>query len=479
MLSFFLESRIRARVAKLVDALDLGSSSLTGVWVQVPPLVPKKERLIMSKESNITFDSTFSELNKQYTFTIEIPKEVISDFFDFAATNQQKRVSSPGFKENAIPLEYIKEHYKKNIINHTKEITLKYFVFDFLLEKIQEHKFMIVGEPELKSISMDLDQNAVYTFIAQAPRELFIQSWKNLPFKATQRKKYRDIDNQVTYFLSTEEESYKEHKHVTSVQLGDWVSFNAWIINDKNKPIFKQNKTSLWLKIGHEEPDKVFLSLFLNKSIGDTFVTDNPSLQHYFCELFDTSYVYMIEIIDILPYSYFSIEHLKQHFKLKTKKDLHNKLIEIFSFNSDISQRRTIAHSALDIIITKNNIMIDPESVKKHQFFLIQDLQQTPDYNVYKMDTKFLDRAYELAEKQLVEKIIADHIAYQENLLVQPTDIKSMLSLLQRTRTKEFLYFPFLQTKHQGQEVPVSLKQLHRSCLREKAVNHIIHHLTK
>ena len=29
-----------ARVAELVDALDLGSSAWEGVWVQVPPLVP-------------------------------------------------------------------------------------------------------------------------------------------------------------------------------------------------------------------------------------------------------------------------------------------------------------------------------------------------------------------------------------------------------------------------------------------------------
>jgi FKBP-type peptidyl-prolyl cis-trans isomerase (trigger factor) len=433
----------------------------------------------MSNESHITFDSKFSELNKQYKFTIEVSKEFVSDFFEFAAIAQQKRTSSPGFKNHETPLEYIKEHYKKNILTHTQEIILKYFVLDYLFEMIHERKLMIVGEPELKSISMNLDQNAIYTFTAQAPHELFIQSWKNLPFKATQRKKYRDIDNQVTYFLSTEEENYNAHKHITTVQVGDWVCFNALIVNDKNLPVFKQGKTSLWLKIGQEEPDKVFLSLFINRSIGDTFVTDNPSLQHYFCELFDTAYVYMIEIVDILPHSYFSIEHLKHHFKLKTKKDLHNKLIEIFSFNSDISQRRTMAHGALDIIISKNNITIDAESIKKHQFFLIQDLQQTPDYNVYKMDNRFQDRSYDLAEKQLVEKIIADHIAYQENLLIQAADIKSMLSLLQRNRTKEFLYFPFLETKHQGQETPVSLKQLYRSCLREKAVNHIIHHLTK
>ena len=433
----------------------------------------------MSDNKHISFKSEFSEITKSYTFTIVLSESFISDFFDFAALTHQKKVSSPGFKKAETPIEYIKEHYKKNLFNHIQEITLKYFVLDYLFEQIHQNKILIVGNPELQNISMDLDQNATYVFTAQAPQELFIQSWKNLPFKATQRKKYRDIDNQVKYFLSTEEENFKANKHISTVQLGDWVHFDAWIIGDNKKPLFNKNKASLWLKIGQEEPDTIFQSLFLNKSIGDSFITDNPSLQHYFCELFDTSYIYMIEIKDILPNNYFSVESLKHHFKLKTKKDLHNKLIEIFSFNSDISQRRTIAHNALDIIIKKNNILISPESIKKHQFFLVQDLQQTPDYMVYKLDTSFDEKTFQLAEKQLLEKIAADHIAYQENLPIQHMDIRSMLALLQRTRTKEFIYFPFIKTKHQGQEYPVSEQSLHRLCLREKAVNHIIHHLTR
>lgn len=433
----------------------------------------------MSTNSHIRFHSSFSKLTKEYTFTIEISEKFISDFFTFAAIAQQQKTTSPGFKEKETPIEYIKEHYKKNILNHIQEITLKYFVLDYLLEMIHKNKIMIVGEPDLKTISMDLQQNAIYTFTAQAPEELFIQSWKNLPFKATQRKKYRDIDNQVQYFLNTEEENFKNNKHITTIQLGDWIHFDAWLIDKKDHPLFATRKVSLWLKIGQEEPDTVFQTLFLNKSIGDTFVTDNPSLQHYFCELFDTSYLYKIEIKDILPHSYFIVDNLKHHFKLKTKKDLHNKLIEIFSFNSDISQRRMIAHNALDVIIRKNNILIGPESIKKHQFFLIKDLQQTPDYIVYKLDTNFEEKTYELARKQLLEKIAADHVAYQENLPIQHIDIRAMLGLLQRTRTKEFIYFPFIKTKHEGQEFPVSQNNLHRFCLREKAVNHIIHHLTR
>ena len=94
----------------------------------------------MSKESHVKFHSTFSELTKQYTFTIEISESYISDFFNFAALAQQQKVHSPGFKESETPIEYIKEHYKKHMFKHMQEITLRYFVVDYLLEMIVNYK---------------------------------------------------------------------------------------------------------------------------------------------------------------------------------------------------------------------------------------------------------------------------------------------------------------------------------------------------
>ncbi|MFA5999108.1 MAG: hypothetical protein WC747_03775, partial [Candidatus Babeliales bacterium] len=78
-----------------------------------------------------------------------------------------------------------------------------------------------------------------------------------------------------------------------------------------------------------------------------------------------------------------------------------------------------------------------------------------------------------------LDSVVAEYVGYQDNLTVSPQDIKAILQITQRSRLKDFLYFPFLKTQLNGQEFPVEGESLVQFCLREKSVNHIIHHLTK
>jgi hypothetical protein len=95
------------------------------------------------------------------------------------------------------------------------------------------------------------------------------------------------------------------------------------------------------------------------------------------------------------------------------------------------------------------------------------------------MKANFDDHVTTLAKKQLYEIVAADYIAYTENIIINHIDIKAYLNLLQRTRTKEFLYFTPPVTQIDGQEAPITLENLKKACIREKALNHIIYHLTR
>ncbi len=408
-----------------------------------------------------------------------IPQSLIQQFFKHAAQVKQLDSDSQGFKKGGVPLDYIQVHYKKNILSHMQEIFLKHFVIDALLEYINKNKILIVGQLKLTAITMDTDQDAVYTFEGILPKEVYIQKWKNLPFKATQRKKYRDIDNQVKSFLEEEEGRQLIYQIENSIQVNDWVCFDTWIVDIDKKALFHNKKSHLWLKIGDEEPDLIFQELFLNKRIDDIILTDNQNLRQFFCNSFDAPYTYAIQIKDRLPFKYFSVEYLKHHFRLKTKKDLHNKLIEIFSYTADVSQSRSIADMALNTIIKRNNILVPPSSVETQKEIIIQELQRKPDYTLYKMKSDFDDHITSLAKKQLYEIVVTDYIAYTENLTVSHVDIKSYFNLMQRTRTKEFLYFNPPETQIEGQESPITIESIKKACLREKALNHIIHHLTR
>ena len=95
------------------------------------------------------------------------------------------------------------------------------------------------------------------------------------------------------------------------------------------------------------------------------------------------------------------------------------------------------------------------------------------------MKPDFDDHITTLAKKQLYEIVATDYIAYTENLVINHIDIKAYFNLMQRTRTKEFLYFNPPQTQIEGQEFPITIESIKKACIREKALNHIIHHLTR
>jgi len=417
--------------------------------------------------------------SNSYFFKVTVPAQVTQSFLSLATQKHQNLVQPTGFKKGLAPLIYIQEHFKAPIVSHLKDLGLKFFGINTLLLHIRSQKIVLVGTPELRDIQVDSFGNATYLFEGNVPKELYMQSWKFLPFKPTPRKKYRDIDKQVTTFLQEEEAQQQQYVPSKGISVGDWVCFQAWIVDHKDKPIFDVSTANVWLRIGNEEPDTDFQKLFVGKKINDTIITDNPSLQTYFCESSHSHYNYAIKIIDSVPYQSFSFDLFKQYFKIKTHKDLLNKITEVFSFNNDISQRRLIAHEALGLIIRKNHIVLPDSAILLQRKQILQDLQFKPDFIVYKMDPDFDLHVTNMAKRQLMDNVVAESIAYQDNISVSNQDIKAVLQLTQRPRLKDFLYFPFFRTQLHGQEFPVEHESLYHYCLKEKAVNHIIYHLTK
>lgn len=412
-------------------------------------------------------------------FTISVPQNITDSFFDLATESQQQHAQTSGFKKGSIPITYIQKHFKAPIINHLKEIALRFFGFSTLLKNIREKKIILVGSPILKDIVFDDQGTTVYHFQAHTPKELYMQSWKFLPFKAVSRKKYRDIDKQVKTFLDEEDRLFNLYRPQLGIQIGDWICFSVWLINHKNQRVFMGQNTDVWLRIGDEEPDLSMQKLFLGKQIGDTFTTDIPSIQNYFCESSDNNYAYEIIINDIVPQAYFSLPLFKQYFKIKTQKDLQNKLTEVFSFHNDILQRRLMTFEAFDLIIKKNQIVLPDPAINVQKKEILSAMQSKADFMVYKMDQNFDNQITELAKKQLADAVIADSIAYQDNLTITQHDVRGLLHLTQRPRIKNFIYFPFIKSQANGQEVPIEQEVLNHICLKERAVNHIIYHLTK
>lgn len=417
--------------------------------------------------------------NNSYIFKVTIPSTITESFINLATQKHQDYANLAGFKKGLAPISYIQEHFKAPIVSHLKDLGLKFFGINTLLQHIRSQKIVVAGEPELKDIQIDNLGNLTYSFEVFVPKEVYMQSWKYLPFKPVARKKYRDIDKQVLSFLQEEEDFQKKFNPDKGIQVGDWVYFKTWLVGQDGKPIFNQSAAPAWIKIGDEEPDIEFQNIFVGKKIGDRITTNNLGIQRYFCENSYSEYMFVIKIEDIVPSAYLNIETFKQYFKIKNNKELLNKITEIFSFNNDISQRRTIAYDALSLIIKKNQFVLPDQAIRYKRSQILQEIQYKSDFLIYKMDPNFENDLTNMAKKQLLDTIVTETIGYQDNINVLSHDIKAILQLTQRPRLKDFLYFPFLKTQIQGQEFPIEHEHLYHYALKEKTVNHIIYHLTK
>jgi len=395
------------------------------------------------------------------------------------ATHSQKKITSPfGFHKRETPSAYIEQNYQVNLVEHTRGFLLKYLVINFLHNVIQQKKILVAGSPRLANITFKPNNDAHFTFDLSLFAPISFQEWRYLPFKAPKRKNYKDLDRQVESFIQEEIES-KQANTTPGVNIGDWINFSITLLNEDKHPILNGHTANFWFKIGDEEPDKPAHELFLHKKNGESFCTTHGIIQDYFSNELRTNYHFAITILDIVPYTYFCFDQFKQHFRIKSNKEMYQKLIEVFSYRNDLSLRRTMVEETFKLLFSKHKFEIPNHLVLRQQKQVLTAVQNNPDYHVYRVQKDFKEVVRELAEKQIREEIFIDQLAHEEEIQVTAHDIKNYLNFTKRSRMLEFLYFRPPQTKINSQEYPILTHELIPTCLREKMVNHMIHQLTK
>lgn len=410
--------------------------------------------------------------------TVVIPAVMVDAFYHEAAQSQQKSAQTFGFHRGEVPLEYIKQNYTDNLADHIKELLFKYCVVNYLYEQVRVNKLVLVGDPRLTEITLRPQEDARFTFEISLFPDLNIYDWKYFPFRSPKRKNYKDLDRQVESFIE-EEKKRLQHLESNALTVGDWVGFKLAFVDESDQLLLNGFTQAFWFKIGEDETESPLRQVFIGKQEGEHFRTDHHALQDYFSDQLDTSYLFDIEITGTLSHHYFCFDHFKKTFRIKTNKDMHKKLIESFSYRQDISQRHAMVEEAIHVLLSKHKFAVPNHLVLRQQKRILERIRNNPDYQVYRAEKDFEAHVRNLAEKIVAETIFIDKLAYTENVSITDEDIKGYLNLTNRHRMKEFIYFDIPSFKIQGQEAPIPAEELKRICLREKAINYVIYHLTK
>ncbi len=432
----------------------------------------------MAHQASLSFqlnaiNPTFGKL------TITIPKDVVNALFKQVSTGQKEFLHTDGFAKGDVPIRYIEENFMYALIEHMREFLFKYFVSPFLYKEIRERKLLISGDPRLSGMHVAYDEDARYDFDVSLFEPIAVHEWRYFPFKAPKRKKYKDLDRQVDLFVKEERACAKDFDELDVIHSNDWVLFTIELVNAQQKSVFDHEPLLLWAKIGDEDADSLLRTLFVGRKNGETFVSDNLGLQEIFTQQFKTDHLFKVEIKDVLHDGFFCFELFKKHFKCKTNKEMLQKLIEVFSYRNNLSQRRTTVEESLALLLSRHKFCAPKHFVLRQQEAVLERIATNPDYHVYKVQKDFEDRVQQLAEKQVKEALLLDQIAYNDNLIPSDLDMKTYLHLTLRPRAKEFIYFDPPVTRVHGKEMPICAEELRHTCMREKTVNHIIHHLTR
>jgi FKBP-type peptidyl-prolyl cis-trans isomerase (trigger factor) len=382
-----------------------------------------------------------------------------------------------GFDYNKVPGEYLEATFGAEITKKLKSYLFRHHVIDALIAEITAQKIPYANYPRLTHIEVTPTQGATFCFDISLADHIELKEWKHFAFKGARRKRYKDLDKQVVQFVEQEVMSHKK-VNAQTVEESDWVCIEIKLLDHNQVSLPCPLLSVFWIKIKKCEAPDQFKEHLLGKKVGESFVTFQLDFDDDSNEIDTCYYNFFVTVVTIIKGAHLSLDIFKQTFKLKNKLEIHNKLMEVFSFRNDLSQRKSIIEEMFNLFLTKHRFEVPKHLVLRRQEDILLVIMKQPDYHVYKAQRDFVDQIEVLAEKQLKEEILIDQISYNENVKVELVDMQQYLNLFNNRRLKEFIYFKPAFEKIEEIEDPLNASVLAQAVMREKTLNTILYTLT-
>ncbi len=283
---------------------------------------------------------------------INVAPYLVNKIKKYTVETYRNKISTKGFADGTIPDSFIEKNYSKSIIESTLKFILKFFVTDYLEEQILQHQFVCLSASNLHNVEVLSDNSVNYVFKNAIINPIMTTNWEKISFHPPRRKLYKDLDRQASIFIKNSED--EELKKVSDqVEDGDWVCFSATLLNSNNQPAIRDFKNQFWLKIDTKYIATPLHQSFLEKKEGEIFFVEELLVFGMPSDLLSVKGKFKISIVSIVKSNKFSLQRFKSVFSLPDTKAAHEKLIEIFSFRNDISQRRLIIEEAFRVLFNK------------------------------------------------------------------------------------------------------------------------------
>src|SRR5437870_2440301 len=146
-----------ARVAKLADALDLGSSGPQALGGSTPPLAPAWS--VAERGASMKVEVEAIEGCKR-RLAVEAPADIVQQEWERAYVRVQKQARLPGFRKGYVPRSLVKLHFADDVRREVAE----HLIPDIYRRAISEARLDPVNEPDLQEVK--LEEGAPLSFVA-------------------------------------------------------------------------------------------------------------------------------------------------------------------------------------------------------------------------------------------------------------------------------------------------------------------------
>lgn len=410
--------------------------------------------------------------------SITVSAEIIKNLKTKTVQSFKTRIKPQGLEKYDISVDFILERYSATILRTIEQFALRHVVVPALQQELKQKKIIMVHQPRLVECASNTDSSISYKFRISTLEIPQVHEWRKLPFKSPKRKLYKDLDKQVETFCDREGGLFDDTKREL-IEDGDWLELEAVMLDNNQQPLIDGLSQRYWFKFSTKYVTDAFKQKFVGKSVGESFITMNFQTNETTSESLSTQSPHKITILSNAKGNHFSIDLFKFVFNLKSKIEIHKKLIEVFSFRNDISQRKSIIEEVFNLLLSKQRFEIPQHLTLRKQEDILTSLRQLPDYHVYKAQKNFTKQLEKLAEKQLKEEVIIDSISFKENISLNREDIRGYLHLFNHDRLREFVYFKPDLDNFDELDTPIPEPILCEAILREKTLNTVIYQLSR
>jgi trigger factor len=476
----------KARVAELGDALDLGSSPLVRIGVQIPSLAPvlliqrsrvRSEGVCGVAETDVAVKiEDISPVVKKLSF--DIPWSDVKKGLDDVYRTVAKTAKIRGFRPGRIPREVLEAYYREHAENEVITNIVNKFTWDVL----KENSIDAVTQPSIDQQGIEKDKNFLFTATVEVEPAIDPAGYAGLELEKVERVVTEETVAEKIEELRQMFSTLEEVKEERGAAAGDYVEIDFQGRVD-GEALEKMKGENTFVEIGA----KRFVPGFEDNLIGmmrkeeKEFTVTLPD-DYFDADLTGKEAVFTVTLKDIKEKKLPELdESFVRYFdRYETLEELRQGIRTSLEEEYKVREEGDLRNLIIDKLLSQNDFTAPPSFVERQKLYLTMDTQRRMvaggmnRKDAAELSTKMHDSFDDEATRIVKSFLILKSIARKEALEVSDDEMDEKIRDI---ASKSDRSYDAVRKSFENEDVRDSLKE---EMLHKKVIDFIVEkaHLT-